>query len=44
VDALIRLLTESRIGKPVPVDLVRGRERLSRKIVLEGDEPGRSAS
>jgi len=44
VDALIRLLTESRIGKPVPVDLVRGRERLSRQIVLEGDEPGRSAS
>ena len=41
VDALIRLLTESRIGKPVPVDLLRGRERLSISVVLEEDEPER---
>ena len=41
VDALIRLLTESRIGKPVPVDLLRGRERLSLSVVLEEDEPER---
>ncbi len=44
VDALIRLLTESRIGKPVPADVLRGRERMSVTVVLEEDEPGRAAS
>jgi S1-C subfamily serine protease len=44
VDALIRLLTESRIGKPVLADVVRGRERMSLSVVLEEDEPARHSS
>jgi len=38
VDALIRLLTAERIGKPIEVSLLRGRERLSVTVVPEADE------
>jgi hypothetical protein len=44
VDALVRLLTESRIGKPIPADVLRGWERLSLSLVLEEDEPGRAVA
>ncbi|MFI5316905.1 MAG: S1C family serine protease [Myxococcota bacterium] len=37
VDGLIRLLTESQIGRATRVDLVRGRERLSVSAVPEAD-------
>ena len=40
VDALIRLLTGDRIGKPLPVTLLRGRERLSVTVVPEADDAG----
>jgi len=38
VDALLRLLTAERIGKPIEVVLVRGRERLSVTVVPEADD------
>jgi S1-C subfamily serine protease len=40
VDALIRLLTAERIGKPIEVALLRGRERLSVTVVPEADDAG----
>jgi S1-C subfamily serine protease len=38
VDALVRLLTGERIGKPVEVTLVRGRERLSLALTPGEDD------
>ncbi len=38
VDALLRLLTAERIGKPIEVSLLRGRERLSVTVVPEADD------
>ena len=38
VDALIRLLTADRIGKPIELTLLRGRERLAVTVVPEADE------
>ena len=38
VDALIRLLTAERIGKPIEVTLLRGRERLAVTAVPEADD------
>jgi S1-C subfamily serine protease len=44
VDALIRLLTDVRIGKTVAAEVVRGRERLSLSVVPEADEPDHRSS
>src|SRR5207247_4178062 len=38
VDALLRLLTAERIGKPIEVTLLRGRERLAVTAVPEADD------
>jgi S1-C subfamily serine protease len=38
VDALIRLLAESRIDAKVPVELVRGRERMTVMLAPEADD------
>jgi S1-C subfamily serine protease len=38
VDALLRLLTAERIGKPIEVALLRGRERLAVTVVPEADD------
>jgi S1-C subfamily serine protease len=38
VDALLRLLTGDRIGKPVSLSVLRGRERLSLSVVPEEDD------
>jgi hypothetical protein len=39
VDALLRLLTAERIGKPIEVSLLRGRERLAVTVVPEATAP-----
>jgi S1-C subfamily serine protease len=38
VDALLRLLTGERVGKPIEIALLRGRERLSVTVVPESDD------
>ena len=40
VDALIRLLSAERIGKPIEATLLRGRERLAVTVVPEADDAG----